>query len=130
MLQTDIDAINAALQFKQNLVNGTCPNGSAIREVLADGSVICEGIESSVSGTLQSIKSYKRGDIPGRSYLTVIARCPIGYAATGPGHYTAWSQVKLLRNEAAYATSFIYAYNENYYSLYAYAVATCTRFVP
>lgn len=48
---------NAQLALKQKLINGTCPDGSAVQQVLSDGSVVCQGV-SGTSGQLEKIAVY------------------------------------------------------------------------
>lgn len=132
-LQSEVDQINQALAFKQNLVGGTCPSGQAIRQILSDGSVICDA-GGGASGSLHAVHAYQyQYGAPGQ-YLTINAYCPGGYTATGAGFYNArgWNVVSSFtqHNSTYYNYGSVTAVNQNPYSSYFYAVTSCTRFVP
>jgi len=89
LLQAEINDIDAFLLLKQNLVVGTCPDGSAVKEVLTTGEVVCESVAASGgSGTLETVQSIGVSLTPniiGLIFGAAIANCPPGYLATGAG---------------------------------------------
>ena len=48
-LQTQINEINENLALKQDIVNGTCPSGSALQSINPDGSVTCVSTSNGIS---------------------------------------------------------------------------------
>ncbi|MBN2429268.1 MAG: hypothetical protein JXK94_13110 [Deltaproteobacteria bacterium] len=83
-LNGEVVKINGYLELKQNIVNGFCPSGSAIREILADGSVVCTPEGSGSNGIYYS-RSYNMVEIPASQSRPLTVSCPSGYIATGGG---------------------------------------------
>ena len=73
-------------RFAAEIISGTCPSGEAIRQVNADGSVVCEVVEGVAGSGLQTFRV--RGDVQilplGTETLTV--SCPGGTVVTGGGY--------------------------------------------
>lgn len=133
-LQSEVDQINTDLQLKQDLVNGTCPDGSAIQQILPDGSVICEGV-GGTSGQLHSVHSYKYSPLVGPGlWARVSAYCPYGYTATGAGFASAYRwdvHTTYTFPDSSYENGgYVSAQNLNTYDDYILAVTTCTCIVP
>lgn len=136
-LQSEVTQINAKLDFKQNLVNGTCPNGSAIQQILADGSVICGGIAGS-SGQLESVTSFKQSaSTDGGNSVAVKAFCDTteGYVATGVGFVggLGWD-IENINTSPHFLNNGnwgqVIAKNNNSYSDTLFSATTCTRIIP
>ena len=128
VIQGELDTINAKLALKQNLINGICPDGSAIQQVLTDGSVICEGV-AGASGQLESVVSINwRFAEPGHD-TRLLTYCPDGYTATGSGfaHALGW---EIQHHFAQGNVADIRARNDNPFSDDIHGVATCTRIAP
>ena len=128
-LQAEIEAINAVLDLKQNIVNGTCPAGSSIREILADGSVVCEADDLGSTGISFNV-SYSGGYISGYSTAYRYTTCPSGYTATGGG-FQAWNtRLHALQPNFSGNQWRAIIYNQNSYSTYATTYVSCIKLVP
>ena len=70
-LESDLAAAQAQLAAKQDRVDGICAPGSSIREIFANGNVVCEpDTVSSGSGTLQTFRSSDSVSIPSSVIFT------------------------------------------------------------
>ena len=66
-LQDQIDDINTNLALKQDILNGSCPSGSALQSINPDGSITC----TSTSSGVQHFSVYSSVYVPGSySYST------------------------------------------------------------
>lgn len=121
-MQIQLDALEQELAEKQNRVNGLCADGSAIREILADGSVICQLASGGGSGNLQTVFSSncRNGSNSGGAR----AYCPAGYLAVNSGYHGHGTRIDNL-----YAIS-NYAYVQGYSAIHLCAYATCARIQP
>lgn len=136
-LQDEINIINEAIVLKQNLINGICPNGEAMVEVLADGSVVCDSFGGATSGQLRSVRTYIPGvGVSGGSASTARAYCPSGYVATSAGIVNGAS-FKIIAMATDTDTAgqgqdfaFVTARNTGYNVASLMPVATCIQFAP
>ena len=134
-IQDELDIINSELALKQNIINGTCPDGSAMQQILLDGSVICEGT-GGTSGQLQTTTSYQHSyyTSPGQT-TSVLATCPTGYVATSAGFERArgWDVYRLFTIAEGHGydeRGLLQARNNNTYSTSITVITTCTRIAP
>lgn len=82
-LETQIANMHDLLALKQNVIDGTCPEGESIRQVNEDGSVACEVDDSGATG-ISAVTVYKYGGVVQHMYTN----CPTGYIVTGGGNST------------------------------------------
>jgi len=75
MMQGQISDLQTMVAQKQNIVNGTCAPGSSIRQIMDDGSVVCEIDDI---GTLQALEVSNSFDIPRASSASITVACPAG----------------------------------------------------
>ncbi len=125
LLQDEIDIIDEQLLSKQNLVNGMCLDGSAIQQILEDGSVVCEGVTSS-SGQLQSTYMQQVVWMYAGQQVSSYLRCPSGYIAINSG-YTTVSNIEFLHKYVANDGATIFAKNNNTYGTTFVHIATCIK---
>lgn len=92
-LQTDITLIQAELDLKQNLINGICPNGTAVTRVMEDGTLVCGTVGGSGGaagvGQLETYLGVKAMAVNALQSAFITATCDYeaGYRATGGGFY-------------------------------------------
>ncbi len=86
LMQAEIDSLAEALSLKQNIINGTCPNGQAIVSINSDGSISCATVGSS-NDTIQRTTSYNVVEIFSFTHQTGVM-CSSGYTLAGGGYKT------------------------------------------
>ena len=84
LLNAEIDTLSDAIALKQDLINGICPGGTAVTEVLPDGSVVCGGAGGGSTGQLQRFSILKwSGDMAPGATIQDFAQCPAGNHCRG-----------------------------------------------
>lgn len=134
MLQTQVDSINDMVAMKQDILNGTCPNGQAVMEIDgATGSITCTPV-TSPTGQIERLEVWA----PGQLYWTpgnriAHAFCPTGYTLSGGGH------LQLLYYDNGSDVNYSYPSGNGWrviithWNLKAstfYAIANCIRIMP
>jgi len=132
MIRAEIDQINASLLLKQNLVSGICPDGSAVQQVMPDGTVVCGaagGGSGGTTGTFVSVRAYSLGTAVQNGAVNLTATCPTGFFATGFGYAYAlgWNVGNIGVNDAS--VTFFYAINRNSYPADIFYIVSCAGFV-
>lgn len=91
ILENKLLAVQMDLSTKQNRINGVCSPNYSIRQINADGTVVCEyDTVSAGSGTIKTIRVYDGEEIPGSGLLvgqlTQTVVCPSTFSVTGGGY--------------------------------------------
>lgn len=86
-LQAQITNINGLLAAKQNVINGSCPSGYSIRQINANGSVVCEYDDGGSSNISRVVVSQVGPQASRGAYQSVNVQCPSGYTVTGGGYH-------------------------------------------
>jgi len=93
-LESKIESLNTALQFKQNVVNGTCPEGEAMSQVNPDGSVVCKVVSGQGGSEDPNIfRIYQTTYVPKYTTKTVSVSCPVGSTITGGGAKLSYTSI-------------------------------------
>lgn len=93
-LQTEITNLQANEALHQQIVDGFCPNGAAIRQIHSDGTVECEA-DDAIAGAVQTTRIYVSQNTHGTNYNHSHSgywhdHCGIGYC----GHWhNPWTHV-------------------------------------
>jgi peptidoglycan hydrolase CwlO-like protein len=98
-IESEITHIEEELALRQMIIDGTCPAGSAIREIDPDGAVVCEVDDAGGGSSVAMYRVYRqRYASPGR-HTSVIARCPdlTGMVLTGGGVSTSLGKIERSR---------------------------------
>jgi uncharacterized coiled-coil protein SlyX len=144
-LQGEIDGIDAALAMKQMIISGSCPPGESIREVNANGSVVCEIDDVGTGGStgISQVRVYDYQSNYTYPYYyasaSAYAECPIGYALTGGGGYVAGNSGQHGSYPYNYYTNadadtysnrtWVSYVSTSTYSSYVYAMAVCIKHI-
>lgn len=132
-LQSQIDQINADLALKQNIVDGLCFDGTAIQQILSDGSVVCGEAGGGMSGVLENVYTWVQVVANPNEYVQAFAHCPSGYQITGAGFASAtgW-EVDSIYPELGSASQWakLRATNRNGFRDGILPVANCMRIAP
>lgn len=93
MMQSQINQLETFVAQKQNIVNGTCAEGSSIRQIMEDGSVVCEPDDIGTVGSLQVYTSSNTITVPAHTTAGALASCPAGTVVTGGGYFNLDSSI-------------------------------------
>lgn len=120
LLQQQIDTIDEQLTFHENLANGTCPDGSAVVDILDDGSSVCGAVGG--SGSLNLTATYRYTTVPSNGSVGAYSSCPSGMVAIGGGWFGpdigGTAKGVIARDEPSFtAYNVIYRNYENYSGL-------------
>jgi predicted nucleic acid-binding Zn-ribbon protein len=98
-IQDRMDQLSALVATKQAIINGYCPSGYSIRQILPNGAVACEfddGVPR--NGTINSFRTYQVGTHGQYGDNSGYAPCPWGTTMTGGG-YSQSADYLVMNNE-------------------------------
>lgn len=81
-LNDQIAQINEALEFKQNVISGSCPSGEAVSQINVDGSVVCQVVSGS-GGQTSTFRVYNFVNVARGEAARVEVTCPDGSSYVG-----------------------------------------------
>ncbi len=131
IMQGEIDALQAEIDMKQNVINGFCPNGSSIRQVFPNGSVACETDDTGAAtgtGTLSAYYTYGTAYVPAGHHAYITTYCASGYMPISVGYSAYDMQVfgMMAYPQAGYPAT-LSVRNTSGYDRNAYAYVNCLR---
>lgn len=85
IIEAEIDSIDEQLVLKQNIIDGNCADGSAVTQVLEDGSLVCVSVGTGEPGTFETVRSFYSTAVAPFTIQTTRVFCPDGYSVTGGG---------------------------------------------
>jgi TolA-binding protein len=128
-LTSEVVYIKDALDLKQDLVDGVCPDGAAIQQITPEGTVVCEDV-GGISGQLHTVTAYGPSvTVWPMTWVETRAYCPAGYIATGVGSFVG-IRLKMVRNYTEGTVGVLYVVNGSGSPDLMICVTTCTRIVP
>ena len=139
-IQGEVATLNANIALKQDLINGTCPDGMAVQQINADGSLVCGEAGGGMSGQLESVYVYSLISVengssptPPGGKMTVRTDCPAGYTIASAGFNAAsgWDLNAFYTvSNPTQQYSIAQGFNHNSYLARIIGVATCMRVAP
>jgi hypothetical protein len=130
-IESELAQINADLALKQNIINGYCLNGEAIKQILPDGSVVCG--QAGMTGQLETVYTFVQVFANPSQFVQGVAMCPPGYNITGSGYASAQNwRVQDINPEVDGALNYTVIRATNLSSTRddIVPVATCSRIAP
>ncbi|WP_019615456.1 hypothetical protein [Psychromonas ossibalaenae] len=120
LLEAETASINTLLLLKQNIINGSCPDGFAVSEIQEDGSLVCSNIGAGSGYYLHTVTVLKNSmNVKPGGTVKAGTKCHNGYDVTGGGfssagnflitdlHYGANDISVTGRNTSKYTSSFV-----------------------
>ena len=130
LLRGEVVELEGAISMKQNVINGFCPDGSAIREVLAGGSVRCQeaGDVDDASAELDTYTTYDWVRVGPYASGDVQANCGDGYKALSGG-YSAYGFDIYLKDTQPTSGGYhrVGAYSTRSFTNYLYSTVVCGK---
>lgn len=136
-IQSDISAINNMLDTQQGLVSGKCPDGSAVQEILADGSFVCVQVSGGGGGLIRVYSKSNYRSIGANQTIALPLYCDPGDIATGAGHF-GYQNIDVMSNYAGnyddnglnQGYGYVYSTNTNAFSVLGGVVVNCMDTTP
>jgi len=102
VVQDSIDELKNQLALKQNIINGTCPEGQAVVEITPEGGLVCQ-LSGGDAGLFNTITLTSTVTFYSRVYSYYVdLRCPGTHPMVIGGGYEAPSQVRILSSGPIY----------------------------